>query len=339
MIRFVAPALVLLFASCTKEPPKDVAALVNGRAITFADLDKQYEIEFGNNADRPGDDFRQTQKLELLRTLIDSEIMLQRAEKLGLMAVDADIEAKINELKSPYTQEEFNKQLAGRKMTLDDLRAQLRRELSIQKLINKEITAHINITNADITEFYNTNKASFNLPEPRLNIATILVTPKPDENVRNLKNSKARTEKEAVEKIKNIEAELKKGADFKMVAQNYSEDPETAPNGGDVGFIPESSIDRASMEFRRLLASMQPGQISPIIRTPEGYRIFKLYSREPAGQRELTDPTVQQTIREQLLSRKDQLFKAAYYEVARNDAKVQNFLAASIAKAMTGGGK
>jgi peptidyl-prolyl cis-trans isomerase SurA len=329
-------ALALCLAACQKAPPKDVAAMVNGRAITFAELDKQYEWQFGGGTERISEERKQIQKMELLRSLIDGEIMVQRAEKLGLMAVDADVETRFNEMKAPYTQEEFQKRLTERKMTADDLRAQLRREQTIQKLINKEITAHINITDREIAEFYNANKASFNLPEPQLHIATILVTPlQPDPNFRNLKNSKATTDKEAVEKIKMIEAQLKSNADFAALAQNYSEDPNTAPNGGDLGFIQESALERASMELRRLVATMQPGQISPIVRTQEGYRIFKLISREPSGQRELSDPTVQQNIREQLINSKDQLYRAAYYDVARNEAKVQNFLAVSIAAAMS----
>jgi peptidyl-prolyl cis-trans isomerase SurA len=325
----------ILLAACAKTPSKDVAAIVNGRSITYADLEKQFQWQFeGAGAERPSADQRNIQRLELLRTMIDSEIMLQRAEKLGLMAVDADVEAKFNEMKSPYTKEEFDKQLTSRKMTVEDVKSQLRRDLSIQKLINKEITAHIAISDTDIAEFYNANKASFNLPEPQTHMATLLVTPVPDPNVRNLKNSKAQNEKEAIEKVRMIEDQLKKGADFRMIAQNYSEDPNTAPNGGDLGYIQDSALERASIELRRLMASMKPGQISPVLRTPEGFRIFKLISREPAGQRELTDPTVQQTIREQLINRKDQLYKAAFYEVARNEAKVQNFLAVSIAEEM-----
>jgi peptidyl-prolyl cis-trans isomerase SurA len=64
-----------------------------------------------------------------------------------------------------------------------------------------------------------------------------------------------------------------------------------------------------------------------VLRTQDGYRILKVISREPAGQRELADPKVQQTIRETLINRKDQLLKAAYYEVARNEAKVVNYFA------------
>ena len=55
-----------------------------------------------------------------------------------------------------------------------------------------------------------------------------------------------------------------------------------------------------------------------------------MLSKEPQGQRELNDPRVQQNIREILVNRKDQLLRAAYYEVARNEAKVVNYLAQSI---------
>ncbi len=67
-----------------------------------------------------------------------------------------------------------------------------------------------------------------------------------------------------------------------------------------------------------------------MIHTTGGYRILKVLSKEPAGQRELNDPRVQQNIREILVNRKDQLLRAAYYEIARNDAKVVNYLAESI---------
>ena len=67
-----------------------------------------------------------------------------------------------------------------------------------------------------------------------------------------------------------------------------------------------------------------------MIHTPEGYRILKVITREPAGQRDLNDPRVQQNIRETLLNRKDQLLKSAYYEVSRNNAKISNYLAQSI---------
>ena len=327
-LRALPGVLVLLaaLAGCDRSAPANVAATVNGRAITYAQLDKQFEAQFtGAPGERSSGDQEQIQKLEVLRTLIDNEIMLQRAEKLGLMAGDADVDAKFNELKAPYTQEEFQKQLDARKMTVDELKAQLRRDLSVQKLFNKEITSQITITDKDISDFYTANKASFNLAEPQIHMAQILVTPTPDPNVRNLKNDKARDEEQARKKIQSIAARLRQGEDFAMLAQNYSEDPNSSQNGGDLGFVPESALEKANVELRRTLMALGPGETTAPLHTAEGYRILRLITREPAGQRELADPKVQQTIREQLINRKDQLLKAAYYEMARNDAKVVNY--------------
>ena len=322
-------AVVIALNGCKKTPPANVAAQVNSRAITFSDIDKQLELQFAGAQDRPTGEELTIRKLELLRTLVDSEIMLQRAEKLSLMATDADVEAKYNELKAPYTVQEFQKQLDMRKMTGDDLKAQIRRDLSVQKLFNKEITSRISISDQEIAEFYNTNKSAFNLPEPQVRLAQIVVTPTPDP-VKNLRNDNAVNDAAAKNKIQTLEARVRQGEDFNMLAQNFSEDPNSAPNGGDLGYIPESSLEKADKALRNLVMLLQPGQTSGVIATPDSYRIIKLLLREPAGQRELADPKVQQSIRETLMNRKDQLLRAAYYEVARNEATVTNYFAKSV---------
>ena len=328
--------LVVCACGCKHAVSDSVAGTVNGRLITYADLDKQYQAQFMSSSEKPSSDQMEIQKLEVLRTLVDNEIMLQRAEKLGLMATDADVESRFAELKAPYTQEEFQKQLAARKMTVDDMKAQLKRDLSITKLFNKEITSHIAISDKDVTDFYNSNKSSFNFPEPQVHLAQILVSPNPDPNVRNLKNDKAQNDEQARKKMDMLVARLKQGEDFVTLAQNFSEDPTTAPNGGDLGFVPESALEKANPEIRSVIQVAPVGQVTPVVKTAEGYRVFKVYSKEPAGQRELTDPRVQQNIRETLINRKDQLLRAAYYEVARDQAQVTNYLAQSIAQTKDG---
>src|SRR5579872_5067259 len=288
-VRWLGAACVSLgiLGGCHRPAPPNVAAIVNGRAITYAELDKQYQVRFNSPTDQPSEDQILIQKLEVLRGLIDNEILLQRAEKVGLMATDSDVEAKFNELKAPYTQEEFQRQLAARKMTVDDLKAQLRRELSIQKLLNKELTSQINITDKDVSDFYAANKASFNFPEPQVHLAQILVTPTPDPNVRNLKNDKAQNDDQARKKIEMLVARVHQGEDFAMLAQNFSEDPTSATNGGDLGFVPESALEKANPDIRKAVQTAAPGQVTPVVKTTEGYRVFKIYSKEPAGQREL----------------------------------------------------
>jgi peptidyl-prolyl cis-trans isomerase SurA len=329
----VSAALVFL-AACSRTVSPDVAATVNDKPISYADLDKQFGFQFADSTQRSSDDQMTFQKLEFLRVLIDNEIMLQRAEKSSLLATDADVEAKLNEMKAPYTQEEFQKQLAARKMSVDDFKAQIRRELSIEKLFNKEIRSLINISDQDIKDYYNANKANFNLPQPQVHLAQILVTPMDDPNVRNLKNDKAKNDEQARRKIMMIEQSIKSGQDFGALASNYSEDPNTAANGGDLGFIGESDLEKANPELRKLIMTMQPGTTSQIIKTQEGYRILKVLSKEPAGQRDLGDPRVQQGIREALVTRKDQLAKAAFYETARNEAKVMNYFAQKVLAAL-----
>ncbi len=326
-----ALCLLSFSAACRKAVNQNVAASVDGYNLTYDQLEKYYRSQTQGSADKAGDEQVNLVKLNLLREMIDNQIMLQRAEKLGLMAVDSDVDAKLTELKAPYTQEEFERQLKERGMTLEEMKTEFRRTLSIQKLFNREITSKISISDAEIRAFYEANKASFNLAEPQVHLAQILVTSVADPQVRNLRNDKARNEDEAKKKVQMLEVRLKKGEDFSMLAQNFSEDPNSTPNGGDLGFIPQSALEKADAELRRVVTLLQPGETSGIVHTPQAYRIIKLMSREPAGQREFSDPRVQQTIRETLLNRKDQLLKAAYYEMARNEAKVVNYLAQKLA--------
>ncbi len=326
---------VIILAACHRTPPANVAAMVNNRPITYSDVERIYRAQLSTPGERASEDLMQIQKLEVLRTLIENEIMLQRAEKLNLMATDSEVDAKFNELKAPYTQEEFQRQLDARKMTVSDVKAQLTRDLSVQKLVNKEITSKITITDKEISDYYNANRASFNRAEATVHLAQILVTATPESSVRNLKNDKAQNDQQARQKIQMIATRLSQGDDFGMLAENYSEDGNSAPNGGDLGYLPLSAFNP---ELTKLILGMQPGQISPILPGQQSYRILRVISKEPAGQRELNDPRVQQTIRSGLLSRKDQLLRNAYYEVARNQAKVVNYFAMSIVE-NTGKGK
>ncbi len=320
----------LIFGAACRQPiSKNVAASVNGRPITYSELDHALAAQFANTPVKGNSDQLTQMRLQTLQALIDNEILLQRAEKEGLLASDADVDAKFSEWKTPYTQEQFQKLLDQQKMTVNDLKARIRRELSVQKLTNKEIGSHISISDADVTAFYNANKASFNLPENKIRLAQILVTPNPDSNVNNLKNDKAQNDQQAKAKIDMINMRVREGEDFAQLAQSYSED-QFATNGGDVGFVPESALDKANPELRRDILTMTPGQVSPVLHTTDGYRIIKLISKEPAGQRQLSDPRVQEEIRQGLFQAKEQVLRSAFYEVARSEAKIKNYYAASV---------
>ncbi len=345
MVRKPATAsIILIFAvailtGCPgKQGPGDALAKVNGKKILGSEVDKYYKAQIEGAPAQPSPEQADSLKLSILRDLIDNEILMQRAEKLGLMSTDEEVNSKLNELKAPYTQEEFDKRLKEQGRTLDELKRDLRRSLTIEKVMNKEITSRIAISDSDITNYYNAHKAEFNLIEPQYHLAWIFVSSQPGP-VRNRKNSKAQSEAEASKKIQSIANRLDSGEDFATVATDYSEDPEGAPNGGDIGMVPESALkQQVDAATRDAVLKLKPGQYSPIIKMTDprskavAFRIVKLVSKEPAGQRDLSDPRVQQAIREELRNRREQLIKAAYYDVLRDQAKVENYLAEQILK-------
>lgn len=314
----------------------DAAAIVDGRKIYNSDLDKYYENQTTGSDQHPSGEQALALRLNILREMIDNEILMRRAEKLGLLATNDEVESKLNEIKAPFTQEQFNARLAEKKISLDDFKRDIRRSLTVEKVINKEVTSKITVSDQDITTYYNDHKAEFNLVEPQYHLAQIFVTPAPNPQVRN-QSGKAQNEADARKKIQMVMNRLDSGDDFATLAMNYSEDPETSGNGGDLGFTPESSLQRTDPATRDAVSKLKPGQYSPIItvinplnKQVVGFRVVKLIAKEPAGQRELSDPRVQEAIRSQLRDRREQLLKNAYYEVLRDQAKVENFLAEKV---------
>jgi len=332
-VPIVAGLLVCaLAAGCKKEsaPGADVWAVVNGKEILRQDVEKVFRSRV--NADAPAPSPEETLSLELniLDELITSEILLERATKNNLVASDAEVEDKFTESKSPYTEEEFQKKLKETGLTVDDLRSDLRRELSIQKLLNRDVVAKVSITDQDIQDFYNKNRAQFNVTEPEYHIAQIVITPKADATVHNRKNDKATNEAEAGRKAAMLIQKLNQGADVSELAADYSED-QSASTGGDLGFQPQSAFNKSDPTLRNAVLSLKPGQNTQPIHDPRGgYIIIKLLAKEAAGERQFADPQVQQAIRDRLRTRKEQLLRSAYLVEARDEAHVTNYLARQI---------
>ena len=329
--------LLSLVAGC-KQPERhapDVWAVVNGVEIKRDEVEKYYHSRFNPEAQETSPEEVLSGKLNVVEQLINNEILLERAKKQNLEASDGEVEDKFTELKSPYTEEEFQKKLKDGGMTVDDLKRDLRRQLSIQKLLNREVAAKITITDQDVTDFYNSNRNQFNVAEAQYRISQIVITPRKDPQVRNRKNDDATDDAEAQRKAKMLQDKLNSGADFAQLAMDYSEDPNTAATGGDLGYIPESSLNAAQTDpmLKKAVVGLKPGQVSPPIQLRDSIRILKLVAREAAGQRGVNDPQVQQMIRDTLRNRKEQLLRNAYLAVARDEARVTNYLAQQVIEA------
>ena len=316
-----------------RQPSPDVWAVVNGQEIKRGDVDKYYRTRVSPEGQEPSQEESLSLKLNVLDELINNEILLERAKKLNLEASDGEVEDKFTEMKSPFTEDEFQRQMRERGVSVDDLKRDLRRQLSIQKLLNREVVAKISITDQDVTDFYNANKAQFNVAEPQYRIAQIVVTPRKEPQIRNRKNDDATNESEAQRKIKMLVDRLNSGADFSQLAMDYSEDMNTTTTGGDLGYVPESALNQSDPALKKMVVGMKPGQVSPVLTLKDKYVILKMVTRESPGQRGINDPQVQQTIRDTLRNRKEQLLRAAYLAIARDEARVRNYLAEQVVEA------
>ena len=318
-----------------------MVATVNGKEILRSDLDKYYKANLDDSAQKPSAEQANIVRLNILRQMIEDEIIWQRATKLNLAASDEDVNAKLTEMKAPFTQEEWDKKLKDRGVTADDLKRDLRRSLTKTKLLNKEIDSKINITDAEISSYYAAHRSEFNLIEPQYHLAQIAVTSGPANQAGNLQNNKASGDADAKKKIEELHKRLSNGEDFGTIAMNFSENPNTAPNGGDMGFLPETQL-HADQDVYSAISKLKPGEITDVItvyagpgghvRQAMGYAIYKLIAKEPAGQRELNDPRVQQVIRQGLRDGHAQLLQNAYFEVLHDEAKVHNYFADQILK-------
>ena len=341
------PALLLLggtlltgLAGCHRTPGADVVATVNGKEILRSDLERYYQASLGDSPQKLSPVEANIRRLQILHGMIDDEILQQRAAKLNLAATDDDVNAKLTEYKAPYTQEEFDNKLKQQNVTLDDFKRDIRRSLTKEKLLNKEIESKIDITDAQIASFYAEHKSDFNVVEPQYHLAQIVVTTQPAQQTSNLQNNKASGEADAKKKIDTLHNRLESGDDFGSLAMNFSENPNTASNGGDMGFIRESDL-QSDPEVYDAVSKLKPDQFTDVLPVYDGsgpghkiigYAIYKLIAREPAGQRELNDPNVQQTIHQTLHESQKQLLQNAYFEMLQDDAKVRNYFAEQILK-------
>lgn len=327
-------------SGCHKAPGANVVATVNGKPINRADLDRNYKQWLGSTPQKPSPEEADIQRLNILHQMIQDEILQQQAAKLNLVATDEDVNAQLTQMKAPYTEEEFEKGLKAQNETLDELKREIRRSLTAKKLLNREIESKINITDAEIRNYYMTHKADFDIIQPQYHLAWIFVTGAPERQTGNLQNNKAQGDAEARKKVEALHNRLDSGQDFSAVAMQFSEDPNTASNGGDLGFWPESQL-KADPEAFSVISKLRPDQYSAVVPAyqgvgPErhqiGYAIYKLIALEPAGQRELSDPRVQQAIHDLLHGRKRQLLLNAYLETLNDAARVRNYYAEEILK-------
>ena len=318
-------AALVLLGGCgwlRQAPQSGVVAEVNGKPITAAELNETLQEQTAG-AKQPIDPAQLLDlKLNLLSQLIDRDIFLQYAARAGVQVTPAEIDQQMDAARASRPQSSD-----------DELREEIRDRIILNKLMKREVRSRVKVTSAEIDAFYQAHQSSFNFLEPEYHIQEIMVTPTPG-RVTNLLNDKAKNRRQALAKIHMIEKKLKAGADFATLAEQYSEDPNTAGSGGDLGLVPASTINtQFPPDLRAAVMSLKVGQVSPVLRigkTSKDYVLVKLVGMEPAGVRPMTDPQVRKEIRDLLTGSRMELLRTAFLVTARDQARVKNYLAEQI---------
>ena len=329
----IAVAAVSLTAACRSTPvaqapatvSADTWAVVDGRPISRDDVEKAYRRT--RDASQPlSDDETLTAKLALLNDLIAQDLLIAKARELKVELPDTELDAAYNDAKKNLDDQAFQQELGRRNLTAADMREGLRRELLTQKVIDREVVSKITATDQQVTDYFNANRSQFNIAEESYHIAQIVVTPARDTQVNNGTGDDAATPQAAAAKVQMLMERLKAGTSFADLAMGYSEDPESAPRGGDLGFVPISRLRQAPAPLRDAVLNKTPGSVN--VATAGGvHTIVLVVAHENAGQRDLSTPAVRDRIVETLRGRRAQLLRAAYLTAIRADAKVVNYLA------------
>jgi peptidyl-prolyl cis-trans isomerase SurA len=301
-------------------------AIVDGREISRDDVERAYRRL--RDASQPlSDEEATTAKLTLLNDLILQDILMARARELKVEVPEKELDTAYAEAKKNITDEAFQKELTQRGLTASDMRENLRRELLTQKLIEQEVGAKISVSAQEVSDFFIANREQFNVPEEAYHIAQIAITPVRDPQVVNRTGDDATTPQAAAAKAAMLMGRLKEGASFGDLAMDYSEDPESTPRGGDLGFVPLSRLKQAPPQLRDAVLKKAPGSVNWVVGTNGGHTLVLVVAHELAGQRDLSTPGMRDRITDALRGRKEQLLRAAYLTNIRGEAQVVNLLA------------
>ena len=213
----------------------------------------------------------------VVNELVNEELIIAKAKDLKVEVPDADVastvDKQIKEVRKRFTSDaEFRSELgkAGygtpeeyKRFTTDNIKRNETITRTIRKLREDGKITNANVTDADVAESYQRNKAAFPRREAALAWRQIIIAPHASAVARNI--AKARAE--------SILVELKNGAEFEKLAKRESMDPGTRDNGGDLGW---NRRGKKVPEFDRWMFALPPGQLSPVIETSFGYHILRV---------------------------------------------------------------
>jgi len=258
-----------------------ILVIVNDDVITetelsnrLAETKKQLALE---KIKTPPDDILRKQ---LLDRMVLERLQLQLAVQTGIRVGETEVDQAIETIaqRNNLSVENFRKALAKSGMDIAAYRAQTRDQLTIQQLLEREINNRVNVTDSEVSHFLENpqNRADMDVT---YKLSHILIGIPESASPEAIQAAKKRAE--------DILRQLKAGADFEQIAVSYSQGAD-ALKGGGLGWKKPGELPEL---FLGALKSLAPGDISEILRSPNGFHILKLNDKRGAAQAEAVTQT------------------------------------------------
>lgn len=290
---------------------EDIAARVNDQVISKSDYDRA-EQDLEQEARQQGWTQAQLmeQKRDLMRSLIDNQLLLSKGKELGING-ETEVIKRLDDMRKQYhlaSLEDLQKAAEAQGVSFEDLKEQIRENVIRSEVISQEVGSHIQVAPSEIRSYYDSHQQEFEKPEEERLSEILIPTPNPDD---------ATQVADAKKKADDIEARLKGGADFATVAKADSGGP-TAAQGGDLGSFKRDDLH--SKELEDATFSLPAGQFTQPIQTRQGWLILKVTEHQKGGVQPLDD--VQNQIQETIGMQKMEPALRAYLTRLRNEASI-----------------
>lgn len=285
--------------------PSQVAAEVNGVGIPKERIveERQLVLPFAD-AELEAKDAHALDR-ELLERLIERELLLQEAHKLGVQATDAELQQTLAEARKQFASEnDFLSHLADAKLDLKRFTAGLRADLTIERLLNKQVFPSVKVSTDDVRALYEQHKEQFRVPEE---VRARQIFLRVDRALG------AEQEKLQREKAESLLTEARADpAHFADIAKRAS-DGSAKGNGGDLGYFTRNQMPK---EFADAAFALKPGELSSVVRTDAGFHIILVEDRR-GGNEQAFDVVKERLERELVESRRDAALKQYVAELRK----------------------
>jgi peptidyl-prolyl cis-trans isomerase SurA len=297
-----------------------IVARVNDDVITLSELQEEglplFERLRENYTGKELEHQVQRAEREFLDQLVLKRLQLQYASQVGITASENEINAAFKDVlsRNNLTQEQLVELLTRESLTLQDYKDRLREQIVLARLMNQAVRSRVSVDTSEVEAYYQTHRGEFD-QAPQARVRHIFFRVDPGTGRPQTDDAQARATR--------VLQEARNGGDFANLARRYSEDA-TAANGGDLGLIKRGD---ARPEFEEVIFNMKEGEISEIIRTPNGLHIVKIESFSKGSLRGFSEikPEIERRLLQEKMEKRfqdwtNELKDKAFIEITLHEA-------------------